>query len=107
MKYLLIFLANFDYSSKCNEVIEYTTDMHNKDTRMIPDDYIELIKYWTGGHYYKFSDFQTYPDNWGCHNKEILSFIFKERYCEISDLYDDNTSYMSIRIYPTSSRRIM
>jgi hypothetical protein len=103
MKYLLIFLSYFDFSSKCDDVVEYTTDVHNDD-RTIPDEQIEAIKYWTGRHFYKFSDFQTYPDNWGCHNKEIISFIFKERYCEISEMFNDNSNYMSIRIYPTSLR---
>ena len=106
MKYLLIFLGHLDYSIKCDDIIEYSTIMHDKYNHMIPDDFIELIKYWTGRHFYKFSDIQTYPDNWGCHNKEIISFIFKERYCEISEMSDDTTNYMSIRIHPSNVRLI-
>lgn len=104
MKNLLIFMSNFNYSVKCDEIVEYTTDMQQKDNHTTPDDYIELIKYWIGHHFKKFNDVQTYPDNWGCHNKEIISFIFKDRYCEISELFDDNTSYMSVRIYPSNVR---
>lgn len=103
MRFLLIFLGSFDFSVKCDEIVEYSTVSQSVDD-MIPDDYIELIKYWTGRHISKFSDFQTYPDNWGCHNKEIVSFIFKERYCEISELFTDYTKYLSIRIYPTNQR---
>jgi len=104
MKYILLFLANVDYKAKCDEIIEYSTEL--KDCRMIPDDYIETMKSLTGHHFKKFIDIQTYPDNWGCHNKEIISFIFKERYCELSELRDDITSYMSIRIYPSNVRSI-
>jgi hypothetical protein len=106
MKYILIFIGNLDYSAKCDQIIEYSTDMHQKDTRIIPDEYIELIKYWTGHHFHMFSDFQTYPDNWGCHNKEIVSFIFNKRYCELSELFDDNTTYLSVRIYPSDTRNV-
>jgi hypothetical protein len=102
MKYLLIFLANLNYSEKCDEIIEYST--HKRYDIMIPDDYIEEIKYWVGRHFSKFSDFQTYPDNWGCHNKEIISFIFKERYCEISEMFSDTSNFISIRIYPSNLR---
>ena len=104
MKFILYFLANLDYSVKCDEIIEYSTK--EKNCRTIPDEYIDLIKYWTGHHFRKFSDFQTYPDNWGCHNKEIVSFIFKKRYCELSEMTDDNDSYLSIRIYPSDVRRV-
>ena len=104
MRYILYFLANLDYSVKCDEIIEYSTE--EKDCRTIPDEYINSIKYWTGPHFSKFSDFQTYPDNWGCHNKEIVSFVFNERYCELSELFDDNTSYLSVRIYPSNSRNV-
>jgi len=104
MKNILIFLGNFDYSVSCNEIVEYTTDLHQKDSRTTPDEYIEFIKYWIAHHFKKFDDVQTYPDNWGCHNKEIISFIIFNRYCEISELFDDNTTYLSIRIYPTNVR---
>lgn len=107
MKYILIFLANLDYSVKCDDIIEYTTESYGKDARMIPDDYIELIKYWTGRHYHKFIDLQTYPDNWGCHNKVIVSFIFKHRYCELSEMVDNSKSYMTIRIHPSDVRMCM
>lgn len=106
MKNILIFIGSLDYSVKCDEIIEYSTDMHQKDMRIIPDEYIELINYWVGRHFHLFSDFQTYPDNWGCHNKEIVSFIFNERYCELSELFDDNTSYLSVRIYPSNTRNV-
>lgn len=106
MKNILIFLSNLDYTAKCDDIIEYSTDMHQMDCRTIPDEYIELMKYWTGRHFYKFSDFQTYPDNWGSHNKEIVSFIFKSRYCELSEMFDERTSYLSVRIYPSSVRHI-
>ena len=100
IKFILIFMSNFDYTVKCDEVVEYTTEVHKNYDSMIPDDYIENIRYWTGHHFVKFSDFQTYPDNWGCHNKAIVSFIFKKRYCELSELFGDDTNYLSIRIYP-------
>ena len=45
MKNILIFIGNLDYSVKCDQIIEYSTDMHQKDTRVIPDEYIELINY--------------------------------------------------------------
>ena len=106
MKFILYFLANLDYSADCDEIIEYSTDMHVKDSRTIPDEYIELIKYWSGRHFGLFNDIQTYPDNWGCHNKEIVSFIFNKRYCELSEMFDDNTSYLSIRIYPSNTHSI-
>lgn len=106
MRNILIFLSNFDYSAKCDSIVEFSTDLHQKDCRTIPDEYINLIRYWTGRHFYKMTDFQTYPDNWGCHNKEIVSFEFKSRYCELSEMFDDNTSYLSVRIYPTSIRSV-
>jgi hypothetical protein len=99
IKYILIFLSYFDFTFKCDDVVEYSTEIQ-KDSRMIPDDYIEDIRYWTGNHYSKFSDIQTYPDNWGCHNKDIVSFIFKERYCTLSEMFSDNNSYITIRIHP-------
>ena len=104
MKNFLIFIGNFDYSVKCDEIVEYSTFMHQKETRMIPDEYIELINYWVGRHFYLFNDFQTYPDNWGCHNKEIVSFVFNERYFELSELFDDTSVYLSVKIYPSNTR---
>ena len=104
MKYILLFLAHLDYSTDCDEIIEYSSAI--EDNRMIPDDYIEEMKYLTGHHFRKFIDVQTYPDNWGCHNKEIVSFIFKERYCELSEMASDSSNYMSIRIYPSNVRSI-
>jgi hypothetical protein len=68
---------------------------------MIPDDYIEEIRHWTGHNIGLFSDFQTYPDNWGCHNKEIVSFTFKQRYCEISEMFGEDKNHLSIRIFPS------
>ena len=102
MKYILIFLANLDYSVKCDDIIEYTTESYGKDARMIPDDYIELIKYWTGRQYHKFIDLQTYPDNWGCHKMEIVSFFYNNRYCELSEMFGIENNHLSIRIYPSS-----
>jgi len=104
MRNILVFIANVDYKAECDEIIEYSTVSNNDN--MIPDDYIEAIKYWTAHHFRKFSDFQTYPDNWKCHNKEIVSFIFKERYCEISEMASDYQNYVSVRIYPTNVRSI-
>ena len=102
MKYILIFLGNFAFSEKCDDVVEYTTKMHPNTTRTIPDEYIEEMRYWIGYHFNRFNDVQTYPDNWGCHNRKIISFIFKDRYCELSEMFDDTDTYMSIRIYPTA-----
>ena len=100
---ILIFLSKFDYTQICDEVIEYSTETQkNTNYRMISDDYIEEIRYWTGQHFWKLKDIQTYPDNWGCHNKEIVSFIFKNRYCSISELFSDDSNYMSVRIYPSN-----
>jgi hypothetical protein len=103
-KYILIFLGSINFAEKCDEIIEYSTEMYQTDQRMIPDDYIEEIKYWVGRHISKFSDFQTYPDNWGCFDKEIVSFIFKQRYCEISEMKNDAGEYIAIRIYPSNVR---
>jgi hypothetical protein len=101
-KNILIFLSNIDYTKKCDEVIEYSTNTNNTiNRRMIPDDYIEEIRYLTGSKIKKLLDIQTYPDNWGCHNKEIISFIFKKRYCSISELFSNNSIYISVRIYPS------
>jgi hypothetical protein len=101
-----MFLSNLDYTCKCDEIIEFTRNIHGKDDRMIPDDYIELIKYWTGHHFYKLKDMQTYPDNWGCHDKEIISFVFKNRYCELSEMVDDKSCYMTVRVYPSNIRTL-
>lgn len=102
IKYILIFMSYFDYTTPCDTIVEYSTKSHNNNIHIMPDDYIEDIKYWTGNHFNKFSDIQTYPDNWGCHNKEIVSFIFNKRYCTLSEMFDDATTYLSIKIYPKS-----
>ena len=49
MKYILLFLAHLDYSTDCDEIIEYSSAI--EDNRMIPDDYIEEMKYLTGHHF--------------------------------------------------------
>ena len=101
---ILIFLSNLNYTQKCEDVIEYSTQTHtDTNKRMIPDDYIEEIRYLTGCHFWKLFDIQTYPDNWGCHNKEIISFIFKNRYCSISELFSDDSNYLSVRVYPSKN----
>ena len=101
---ILLFLSNFDYNQKCDEVVEYSTEIQKEIRKsMIPDDYIEEFRYWTGSHYWKLKDIQTYPDNWGCHNKEIISFSFKNRYCSISELFSDDSNYLSVRIYPSNN----
>ena len=101
IKYILIFMSNFKFDIECDQVIEYCSDVHPNCDIMIPDDYIEEIRHWTGHNFGLFSNFQTYPDNWGCHKKEIVSFIFKNRYCEISEMFGENMNHLSIRIYPS------
>ena len=39
---ILLFLSNFDYNQKCDEVVEYSTEIQKEIRKsMIPDDYIE------------------------------------------------------------------
>ena len=101
IKYILIFMSHFNFDIVCDELIEYKSDVHKNYDIMIPDDYIEEIKKMSENNFSKFSNFQTYPDNWGCHNKEIVSFVFNNRYCELSELFGDNMNHLSIRIYPS------
>ena len=101
-RHILYFLSNIDYTQQCDEVIEYSTKI-TTNTRITPDDYVEEIRYLTGNNIRKLLDIQTYPDNWGCHYKEIISFIFKKRYCSISEMFSDNSNYISIRVYPSTN----
>jgi hypothetical protein len=97
-------MSYFNFDIVCDELIEYIIDVHPNSDIMIPDDYIEEIRHWTGHNIGLFSDFQSYPDNWGCFDKEIVSFIFKQRYCEISEMKNDAGEYIAIRIYPSNVR---
>ena len=101
IKYILIFMSYFNFDIVFDELVEYIIDVHPNSDIMIPDDYIEEIRHWTGHNIGLFSDFQTYPDNWGCHNKEIVSFTFKQRYCEISEMFGEGKNHLSIRIFPS------
>jgi hypothetical protein len=100
MKYFLIFLSNHNYIS--NDVIEFTRPTNTNDLIYTPDDYVKLIKFWTGTQFNQYENIKTYIDNWRCNDKTIISFIFKGRYCEISEIFGYNITYMTIRIYPSN-----
>jgi hypothetical protein len=99
---ILIYMSNFNFDIECNEVIEYNSAVHHNCDIMIPDDYIEQIRHLLGNNFWLFSNFKTYPDNWGCHKMEIVSFIFSNRYCELSEMFSNDENHLSIRIYPVN-----
>ena len=99
---ILIYMSNFNFDIECNEVIEYNSAVHYNCDIMIPDDYIEQIRHLLGNNFWLFSNFKTYPDNWGCHKMEIVSFIFSNRYCELSEMFSNDENHLSIRIYPVN-----
>jgi hypothetical protein len=100
MKHFLIFLSNHNYIS--NDVIEFTKPKESNDLIYTPDDYVELIKFWAGTKFNQYENIKTYIDNWRCNDKTIISFIFNGRYCEISEIFGHNITYMTIRIYPSN-----
>lgn len=102
IKSILVFMSNFNFDIECDKVIEYCSVIHHNCDIMIPDDYIEKIRRLTGDSFRLFSNFQTYPDNWGCHKMEIVSFVFDNRYCELSEMFGIDNNHLSIRIYPSS-----
>lgn len=102
IKNILVFMSNFNFNIECDEVIEYRSVVHPNCDIMIPNDYIEKIRHLTGNHFRMFSNFQTYPDNWGHHKMQIVSFIYNNRYCELSEIFDNMNNYLSIRIYPSN-----
>ena len=102
IKCILVFMSNFNFDLECDEVIEYCSVVHPNCDIMIPDDYIEKIRHLTGYSFRLFSNFKTYPDNWGCHKMEIVSFVFDNRYCELSEMFGEDMNHLSIRIYPSS-----
>ena len=102
IKNILIFMSNFNFDIECDEVVEYNSLVHPNCDIIIPDDYIEKIRRLTGDSFRLFSNFQTYPDNWGCHKMEIVSFFYNDRYCELSEMFGIDKNHLSIRIYPSS-----
>jgi hypothetical protein len=101
IKYILIFISNFNFDIESDEVIEYCSVVHPNCDIMIPNDYIDKIRNWAGYDDKVFSNFQTYPDNWGCHKMEIVSFFYNNRYCELSEMFGIDKNHLSIRIYPS------
>ena len=102
IKNILIFMSNFNFDIECDEVVEYCSVVHPNCDIIIPDDYIEKIRHLTGNCFRMFSDFKIYPDNWGCHKMEIVSFFYNDRYCELSEMFGDDNNHLSIRVYPLS-----
>lgn len=97
---ILVFMSKFNFDIECDEVIEYCSVVHPNCDIMIPNDYIDKIRHLTGNHFRMFKNFQTYPDNWGCHKMAIVSFFYNNRYCELSEMFDIENNHLSIRIYP-------
>jgi hypothetical protein len=101
IEYILVFISNFNFDIEYDEVIEYCSVVHPNCDIMIPDDYIIKIRQWTEYDDKLFSNFKTYPDNWGCHKMEIVSFFYNNRYCELSEMFGIDKNHLSIRIYPS------
>ncbi len=98
---ILVFMSHFNFDIEFDEIIDYKIEVPKYSDIMIPDDYILEIRKLVGEGISNFSDFQTYPDNWGCHDKEIVSFVYNNRYCELAEMFEETANYLSIRIYPS------
>ena len=102
IKNILVFMSTFNFDMDYGKVVEYNSPVHPTSDIIIPDDYIQKIRNLTGKHFKMFSNFRTYPDNWGCHKMEILSFVYNDRYCELSEMFGEYENHLSIRIYPST-----